>query len=169
MSSSLVKDENSYPLACPAITGCSGMVTCTNAFDSACVACLAGYYRSPSTGSCVGMLFFTGYYLTLLACTLIGACSSTITCTTATDSQCKGGDCIPGYYLQEGVSDKCLRIFISLSFLHTECTPVQACVSPLTCTNAFDSKCTACFPGFYLIPPSTPDEPSECTGMFYVS
>jgi hypothetical protein len=70
-------------------------------------------------------------------CTPISHCVSSLTCTSATTSQCT--QCEEGRYLIQSQVDVC-----------QPCTDVDFCTSALTCTSAFDSTCSSCAPGRYL-------------------
>ncbi|HMC97124.1 MAG TPA: hypothetical protein VKG92_05710, partial [Flavobacteriales bacterium] len=79
---------------------------------------------------------------------------SSVTCTTAFDSQCT--ECLsPGYYpAQDGAASIC-----------TTCTPVPHCTSPLTCQSGSDSQCTQCEVGYYLDQQGVADVCLPCTAI----
>jgi cysteine-rich repeat protein len=162
--------------ACPAVPGCTSAITCTGASDSQCTSCAPGFFLvegvadtcrpcSPPCGGGLHEITACGGTSDRVCsiCAPVVGCTSAVTCTTGSDSQCTS--CEAGLFLVEGVTDTCSPcspacppgMFESTACAGasdracTACTPVAGCDSAITCTSGLDSQCTACGTGFFLI------------------
>lgn len=70
--------------------------------------CEPGEYRSGL--KCLGMVRKTCLNIYHSACAAISGCAGSVTCTSAITSQCT--KCSNGFYLMEGISDKCISKFL---------------------------------------------------------
>ena len=70
-------------------------------------------------------------------CPGISGCSSRVTCTSSSNSQCTS--CSSGRYLAQATVDSC-----------PTCTQISGCASTETCSTSGNSQCTSCAVNTYL-------------------
>lgn len=104
------------------------------------------------------------HHVIILACAPVRACTSEVECTNYFNSKCL--TCLPGYYLNNTTPSECTGTkFHKFSFFYIKknfeyffscdtflaCTPIDGCSSPITCSSLYDSRCSDCLAGFYIV------------------
>jgi len=138
---------------CTPIVGCVSSLTCTSATDSQCTECAEESYlvQVAPADACP-------------RCNPVPFCTSAIKCTNGNDSTCSA--CAPGYSLDDRYQCRaCQPGTYASADGCTACPSPLGCVGAVACTNATDSTCTACDPGYYLDTSVAPAVCKPCTAV----